>query len=52
MTRPIKENEQWKLDGICSKCSRMDYCKKPCAISKRRAYAEIKQAIIRKGLRL
>lgn len=56
MTRPIKESEQWKLDGDCQKCSRLNYCNKPCTISKRRTDAEIKQAIkraiVRKMLRL
>ena len=52
MTRPIKENEQWKLDGECQKCSRLNYCNKPCTISKRRTDAEIKQAIVRKMLNI
>ena len=39
----------YKLNGICSKCSRMDYCKKPCTRTKRRA---LNQAIFRKKFRL
>jgi len=52
MTRPIKESEQWKLDGDCQKCSRLNYCNKPCTISKRRINAEIKQTIVREMLRI
>lgn len=47
MTRPINESEQWKLDGECQKCSRLNYCNKPCTIYKRR---QINQAIVRKML--
>lgn len=26
----IPENEQWKLQGDCTKCRRDNYCSKPC----------------------
>lgn len=26
----IHENEQWKLQGDCTKCRRDNYCSKPC----------------------
>lgn len=30
------QNEQWKLNGDCSKCRRRDYCTKPCTKCKTR----------------
>lgn len=30
------ENEQWLLDGDCSKCRREKYCSKPCTKAKRK----------------
>ena len=50
MTRPINKNEQWKLDGNCSRCCRVDYCKKHCKPYKRKLEAEMRRAIIRKEL--
>lgn len=26
----IPKNEQWRLEGDCSKCRRNNYCQKPC----------------------
>lgn len=31
----IPENEQWKLQGDCSKCRRNNYCSKPCTYRNR-----------------
>ena len=44
MEKP-NDNEQWLLDGICSKCRRFNYCKKPCTLCKREAKAEMKHAV-------
>jgi len=41
----INDNEQWKLDGLCSLCRRNAYCKSTCAASKKRQYLIIDEAI-------
>ncbi len=37
------KNEQWNLEGDCSRCRRQSYCKKPCkhGISRKRAKAMV-----------
>lgn len=35
------ENEQWLLNGDCSKCRREKYCHKPCTRHKRETKAMI-----------
>mgnify|MGYP007053682607 CR=1 FL=1 len=41
----IESNEQWLLDGDCSKCRRVKYCKKPCTKVKRIAQYEMRSMI-------
>lgn len=41
----IKENEQWKLQGDCTKCRRNNYCSKPCTHYNRRKRAELKRLV-------
>lgn len=38
----INENEQWRLNGDCSKCRREKYCSTPCTHYKRRESAELR----------
>lgn len=35
------ESEQWKRDGICSRCRRQNYCSKPCKRNETRVKSEI-----------
>ena len=41
----IDENEQWKLNGDCSKCRRGNYCSTQCTHRKRRIDASIRNAV-------
>lgn len=41
----IELSEQWLLDGDCSKCRRVKYCKKPCTKMKRIAQYEMRRMI-------
>lgn len=38
----INENEQWRLNGDCSKCRREKYCSTTCTHYKRRESAELR----------
>lgn len=40
-----QQNEQWKLEGNCTKCRRQNYCSKPCT-SNKRAYRGMMRAIV------
>lgn len=42
---PIKENEQWKLDGNCPLCRRFKYCYTECTASKKVSRHVIQRAI-------
>lgn len=42
------ENEQWKLNGDCSKCRRRDYCSKPCTKHNQRATQMIHDFVAKK----
>ena len=42
----IQGNEQWKLNGDCTKCRRNNYCSKPCTRYNRRANAERKRFVV------
>lgn len=44
----IQENEQWKLNGDCSKCRRQKYCSKKCTINQRRLNRDIQRLITNK----
>lgn len=44
-TTLINENEQWKLNGDCSKCRRENYCSKPCSANKKSVDLMIMSAI-------
>lgn len=35
MQYKAEKNEQWKKEGKCSICRRVDYCKKDCTARKR-----------------
>lgn len=48
MTREVKNNEQWKLNGTCSKCARDKYCNKECTVHKRKREQAIRAAILAK----
>lgn len=39
------ENEQWLLNGDCSKCRREKYCSKPCTRCKRETKAMMKALV-------
>lgn len=39
------ENEQWLLNGDCSKCRREKYCSKPCTRCNRKTKAMIQGMI-------
>lgn len=39
------ENEQWELNGDCSKCRRKNYCSKPCTRHKRKTTAMVQGMI-------
>ena len=41
----IENNEQWNLNGDCSKCRRSSYCKKECKIHKVNTETFIKDAV-------
>ena len=41
----IQENEQWKLQGDCTKCRRKEYCSKPCTRCNRVARAKMKRLV-------
>ena len=43
--KKINESDQWLLNGICSKCRRSDYCKKPCMANKRMAERRMKSLV-------
>lgn len=42
------ENEQWLLNGDCSKCRRKNYCSKPCTRNKRGTEAMMKALVASK----
>ncbi len=48
MAREVKSDEQWKLNGICSKCARYKYCNKECKVHKRKKEQAIRAAILAK----
>lgn len=41
----MQDNEQWLLDGDCSKCRKNNYCSKPCTRHKRMINFRIKSLI-------
>ena len=41
----IQENEQWKLQGDCTKCRRNNYCSKPCTRCNRMARVKMKKLV-------
>ena len=42
------ENEQWLLNGDCSKCRRKSYCSKPCTRCTRALETEVKTLVASK----
>ena len=41
----IEQNEQWKLQGDCTKCRRNNYCSKPCTRCNRAARARLNRLV-------
>ena len=39
------KNNQWELEGDCSKCRRASYCGSGCKASKKRMYRKVSEAI-------
>lgn len=38
----MQDNEQWLLQGDCSKCRKNNYCSKPCSCHKRMVDSKFK----------
>ena len=45
MVKSIDESEQWKLDGLCSKCRKQKYCGSVCKAAKTSDRREIQQLV-------
>ena len=55
MVKSIDESEQWKLDGLCSKCRRNSYCGDTCRAARsanKRMVAEVAGSIFRRSMRM
>lgn len=45
MIRSVDESEQWKLDGLCSKCRKQKYCGSVCKAARESNRKEIQQLV-------